>query len=66
VLGCTRGITQCWFLQVRVEFLPEVVVWSEFGHFHRPHWKYGLGPFIFDRRQYETQLVREAEQSNEG
>ncbi len=61
VLGCTCGITQCWFLQVRVEVLPDAVVWSEFGQFHRPHWRYDLGPFIFDRRQYESQLGQEAE-----
>ncbi|MDY3557294.1 hypothetical protein R5W24_006482 [Gemmata sp. JC717] len=57
VLGCTCGITQCWFLQVRVTLLPEVVVWSEFGQFHRPHWRYNLGPFTFDRKQYEAQLA---------
>lgn len=60
VLGCTCGITQCWFLQVKVEMLPEVVVWSDFGQFHRPHWRYDLGPFTFDRRQYEAQLSQDA------
>jgi hypothetical protein len=59
VLGCTCGILQCWFLQVRVELLPEVVVWSDFGQFHRPHWRYDLGPFTFDRRQYVSQLAQE-------
>jgi hypothetical protein len=61
VLGCTCGIVECWFLQVRIEARPEVVVWSEFGQFHRPHWRYDLGPFTFDRRQYESQLAPEAE-----
>jgi hypothetical protein len=60
VLGCTCGITQCWFLQVRIELLPEVVVWSDFGQFHRPQWRYDLGPYRFDRKQYESQLMRHA------
>lgn len=59
VLGCTCGITQCWFLQVRVRVLPETVVWSDFGQFHRPHWRYDLGPFTFQRRQYEAELAQE-------
>jgi hypothetical protein len=57
VLGCTCGIVQCWFVQVRVAVLSEVVEWSEFGQFHRPNWHYELGPFTFDRRQYEAQLA---------
>jgi len=60
VLGCTCGIIQCWFLQVRVQVLPEVIVWSDFGQFHRPHWRYDLGPFTFDRRDYEAQLAQRA------
>jgi hypothetical protein len=63
VLGCTCGIIACWFLQVRIELRQELVVWSEFGQFHRPHWRYDLGPFTFDRRQYETQLAPQAEPS---
>ncbi len=58
VLGCTCGIVQCWFLQVRVQILSDLVIWSEFGQFYRPHWQYGLGPFTFDRRQYEEELNR--------
>ena len=54
VLGCSCGIIDCWFLQVRVRLLSEVVVWSEFEQFHRPHWRYDLGPITFDRRQYEA------------
>jgi hypothetical protein len=60
VLGCTCGIVECWFLQVRVQVLPTMVTWSEFGQFHRPHWRYDLGPFNFDRMQYESQLAQEA------
>jgi hypothetical protein len=58
VLGCSCGIVDCWFLLVRVQVLPSLVIWSEFGQFHRPEWHYGLGPFTFDRRQYEGELAR--------
>ncbi len=57
VLGCTCGISECWFVQARIEVGPDVVRWSDFGQFHRPEWVYGLGPFTFDRRQYEAQLA---------
>jgi hypothetical protein len=61
VLGCTCGVTECWFMQARIEVGPGWVRWSDFGQFHRPHWHYGLGPFTFDRRQYESQLAQVAE-----
>jgi hypothetical protein len=64
VLGCTCGVSECWFVQARIEVGPEMVRWSEFGQFHRPECVYGLGPFTFDRREYETQLApRHAEPS---
>ena len=59
VLGCSCGITECWFVQVRIEVEPDVVRWSDFGQFHRPDWIYALGPFMFDRHAYEAQLARE-------
>jgi hypothetical protein len=55
VLGCTCGITECWFLLVRITILDEVVIWSDFEQFHRP-WVYDLGPFIFDKQAYLRQL----------
>jgi hypothetical protein len=61
VLGCTCGITECWFVQARVEIGQDVVRWFDFGEFHRPHWRYGLGPFTFARKQYESQLAQSAE-----
>lgn len=57
VLGCTCGISECWFVQARIQVFSEVVRWSEFGQFHRPEWVYRLGPFTFDRREYEAQLA---------
>ncbi|MFO0936870.1 MAG: hypothetical protein U0798_10190 [Gemmataceae bacterium] len=56
VLGCTCGISECWFVQARIEVRQNTVHWSDFGQFHRPSWCYDLGPFIFDREQYESQL----------
>jgi len=57
VLGCTCGISECWFVQARIDVGLDHVRWSEFGQFHRPHWRYDLGPFTFDRAQYEAQLA---------
>lgn len=56
VLGCTCGITECWFLLVRITILDDVVLWSDFEQFHRP-WIYSLGPFVFDRQAYLQQLA---------
>ncbi len=58
VLGCTCGVMDCWLLQVRVTLSRSSVRWSEFGQFHRPRWKYNIGPFLFDRGQYESELAR--------
>lgn len=55
VFGCTCGIIDCWFLQVRIELGEGWVRWSDFSQFHRD-WRYDLGPFTFERRQYESQL----------
>jgi hypothetical protein len=42
-------------LLARVTTTPETVVWSDFEQPHRRgRWDYAqLGPFTFDRRQYE-------------
>ncbi len=58
LLGCTCGITECWFLLVRITILDEVVIWSDFEQFHRS-WIYDLGPFIFDKEDYVRTLVEE-------
>ena len=60
VLGCTCGVVDCWLLQVRITLSGSSVRWSEFGQFHRPGWKYDLGPFEFEREQYESELARRA------
>ena len=57
LLQCTCGITDCWFLLATITVSDETVTWSEFCQFHRD-WQYPLGPFVFERRAYEAQLVR--------
>lgn len=57
LLGCTCGIAGCWPLFARVEVGPDTVRWSEFEHGFRNNWRYdSLGPFVFQRSQYETAL----------
>ena len=56
LLHCTCGITECWFLLVTITLTTDTVIWSDFRQFHR-EWQYNLGPFTFDRKLYEAQLV---------
>jgi|GEM_PF-804408 len=55
LFGCTCGILDCWFLLVRITIGDNVVIWSDFEQFHR-NWIYPLGPFVFDRQDYERQV----------
>ena len=55
LLGCTCGITDCWFLLATITVEEHQVVWSEFRQFYRD-WHYDLGPFVFERRAYEREL----------
>lgn len=56
----------CWPLSVRIEVDEDTVRWRDFEQPHRrlpgPHtqeWTYeGIGPFTFDRRQYEAAIRR--------
>jgi hypothetical protein len=64
VMQCCCGISGCWSLMARVEVGTEIVTWSDFEQPHRMpdwgpcHWKYdGLGPFMFERKQYEQAFV---------
>jgi hypothetical protein len=59
VLQCTCGITECWFLLVKITLTDETVVWSDFEQFHRD-WFYDLGPFTFDKAEYLEALGGEA------
>jgi hypothetical protein len=63
VLGCECGEVGCWPLLCRIEAGATRVTWSQFEQPHRTGkgahapWSYDeLGPFEFDRRQYEQAL----------
>lgn len=59
VLGCNCGIPECWPLTTLVSLGESIVCWSQFRNWHTDRrtnaWDYSaLGPFIFERQQYET------------
>ncbi len=56
LLGCPCGDWGCWPLTVRVDVTPETVRWHDFRTGHRDWDLSGLGPFVFDRREYEAAL----------
>jgi hypothetical protein len=57
LLGCTCGVWGCWPLSARVDVTDASVTWSGFFNGMRKSWDLGgLGPFLFDRRQYEASL----------
>jgi hypothetical protein len=63
LMGCGCGMIGCWPLLVRITVEDERVVWSDFAQPHRRRWKYDrLGPFTFDRSEYEATLAQ-AEQT---
>ena len=56
LLGCTCGEVECWPLQADVEVTDRVVTWSNFRS-ARDEWDLSsIGPFVFDRDQYESSL----------
>lgn len=62
VFICFCGESYCWPLRAQITVEEERITWSDFHQPHRrdpkgPVWRYdGLGPFVFDRRQYEAEL----------
>jgi hypothetical protein len=57
LLGCPCGLWGCWPLSARVDVTDTNVTWSGFFNGMRESWDLGgLGPFVFDRRQYEASL----------
>lgn len=59
VLGCICGFPDCWPLSTRISLAEDIVCWSRFSNWHMESraniWDYSaLGPFIFDRQQYEA------------
>lgn len=59
VLGCGCGVVGCWPLQARIMVQDDVVVWDDFRQPHRRRWRHDrLGPFVFEREEYEAALRR--------
>ncbi len=56
LLGCTCGHTGCWPLFARVDVEDDTVVWHTFRTGWRDRDLGRLGPFTFDRVQFETAL----------
>ena len=56
--GC--GESGCWDLTARVEVDEDAVTWSGFRMGHRDWDLRALGPFQFDRKQYEDALRESA------
>jgi hypothetical protein len=56
LMGCPCGEWACWPLTVRVEVTEQTVRWHGFRTGHRDWDLSGLGPFVFDRPQYEAAL----------
>ena len=64
LLVCDCQTPGCWDFDGRIVVEPGHVEWTDFEQAHRRpdspggHWDYsGLGPFRFDRRQYEAALA---------
>ncbi|MCC3763844.1 hypothetical protein K3N28_12285 [Glycomyces sp. TRM65418] len=59
LMGCICGDPGCWPLSADIGLDDHTVTWSRFNNVHRPHWDHSaLGPFVFDRAQYEAALRR--------
>lgn len=57
LLGCVCGDAGCWPLTADVQVTSATVVWSNVRQGHRD-WDLGaLGPFTFDRHDYEAALA---------
>ncbi len=66
ILVCAScGEPGCWPMLVRIDVREDEVVWSDFEQPHRSErnestivWIHDLGPFTFDRRQYEREVAK--------
>lgn len=58
VMGCECGEVSCWAIRVAIVTEVDRVIWRDFQQPQRPSWTYqGLGPFAFDRTQYESAVA---------
>lgn len=68
ILGCVCGFVDCWPLLARITTTEQQVTWSEFEQPYRserkpPVWRYDeLGPFVFNRIQYEAEVAKVLEE----
>jgi hypothetical protein len=53
LMGGECGVWGCWPLTAKVEATASTVVWTKFRTGHRDRDLADLGPFQFDRAQYE-------------
>jgi hypothetical protein len=58
LLGCICGDTGCWPLTAKVTVTESEVSWAEFRTGHRAWDLRRLGPFTFERAQYDAALTR--------
>ncbi len=56
LLGCRCGDTGCWPLTTRISLDERQVTWSHFRTGHRSWNLSALGPFTFNRRDYDHAL----------
>lgn len=62
LLECKCGVPGCWPLIATVTIGESDVIWSDFEQPHRGedsaagHWEYKMGPFVFDRGEYDRQV----------
>lgn len=66
LLGCECGYMDCWPLAARIVIGPSTVRWQDVRHPRQRGAKgadvwanFQIGPFEFDRRQYEKELAKE-------
>jgi hypothetical protein len=57
LMGCACGDWGCWPLTVRVDVNESTVRWHDFRNGHREWDLSALGPFVFDRLEYEAALA---------
>ena len=58
LLQCSCGEPGCWLLDAHIDVGETTVTWRDFRQSRRESWDYtGLGPFHFDRSEYERELI---------